>query len=287
METLIIGEPGKKIFIRKYGHGKNKVLFFHGFPGSSIQAQVMESLCQSDDLEVIAFDRPGFGKSDWQSNRSLLDVKKIIQLLQNEFNLKKFSVVGVSGGAPYALATMSLFPDLILKKKIICGLGQLSEKSVASVMPKKSLIIMKSTPKLPIKYLNWISKKFLTNLVSKNNQPERSELMRLLFKASEADIQCLKDKNNLLTLNQSLVEAFSQGAQGPMQDLRIYTRPWKIPWSQLPEGIEFHHGNQDQIVPFEVSVSMQKKIRNSVLISYPQEGHYSLAINKAHDWWHK
>lgn len=293
MEKYLIGPPGKKIFVRKYGSGKNKVVFFHGFPGSSIQGQVMEPIVDTHDLEVFAFDRPGYGRSDWQEDRHLLDVRGIIETLMTEFNLKRFSVVGISGGAPYALATMSLFQQQIEKKKIICGLGQLAEQDLAQLMPKKSILTMRNIPHLPTASVNWVVKKFLTQFEpvlplhrkSKSSTPQRSQLMRFLFKAAKRDIECLNTGDHLATLNQSLLEAFAQGARGPLRDMQIYTRPWKFNYAQLPAGIEFHHGTEDFIVPAEMSIRMQHRVNDSVYIPYPQEGHYSLAIERAKDWW--
>ena len=50
---------GDRLGVEFFGNGREKAIFFHGFPGSRHQGRLIESQCREFDLEVAAFDRPG------------------------------------------------------------------------------------------------------------------------------------------------------------------------------------------------------------------------------------
>ncbi|HLB45042.1 MAG TPA: alpha/beta hydrolase, partial [Candidatus Limnocylindrales bacterium] len=79
------------------------VLFFHGFGTTRVicpPAQPAEEL----GIRLIAVDRPGIGLSDPKPGRNLLDWPADIAELADHLALDSFSIVGWSGGSPYALA---------------------------------------------------------------------------------------------------------------------------------------------------------------------------------------
>mmetsp|Transcript_22348 Transcript_22348/g.51204 ORF Transcript_22348/g.51204 Transcript_22348/m.51204 type:complete len:381 (-) Transcript_22348:252-1394(-) len=110
---------------------RHPVLYFHGFPGCGLEAKLT---CAKEIAEkggrVYAIDRPGMGKTSSpypQSNTSNSSSKDNTETKENnqdqEINLQlfvrnvwelvqdlqwtEFSVVGVSGGGPYALALLA------------------------------------------------------------------------------------------------------------------------------------------------------------------------------------
>lgn len=65
---------GRKIAFSQYGDPKGKpVFYFHGWPASRLSGGVYDGIAKKLRIRVISPDRPGFGLSDYQSNRTLLD----------------------------------------------------------------------------------------------------------------------------------------------------------------------------------------------------------------------
>lgn len=61
---------GRKLSYQIYGPADGRpIYFFHGFPGSRIQARIVESQAVAEGICLVAFDRPGFGLSDPQPGR--------------------------------------------------------------------------------------------------------------------------------------------------------------------------------------------------------------------------
>lgn len=79
------------------------ILYFHGTPGSSVEGGVFEDAALARSVRIIAVDRPGVGRSDFLLDRQVIDWPGDVRQITDHLNLVKFSIVGWSGGGPYAL----------------------------------------------------------------------------------------------------------------------------------------------------------------------------------------
>ena len=76
-------------------------------------------------LRIIAPERPGFGLSTFQHNRTLADWASDITEFANHLGLKHFGVAGISGGGPYAAACAALLPSRVTATALINPVGPL------------------------------------------------------------------------------------------------------------------------------------------------------------------
>lgn len=116
---------GQKLGYAEYGAPNGRpVFFFHGFPGSRLEAAYVEDRLASLNARFLAINRPGMGLSDYQKNRSILDFPDIVFELARHLELDKFAVLGISGGGPYALACAYKIPSkLLLGCGVVSGTG--------------------------------------------------------------------------------------------------------------------------------------------------------------------
>ena len=111
---------GRYLAISEYGApGGEPVFFFHGWPGARLQGQLADEPAKKLNIRFISPDRPGFGLSDFQPGRSILDWPKDILDLADSLGLDQFAVLGLSGGAPYALACAYAIPEQLTAVGII------------------------------------------------------------------------------------------------------------------------------------------------------------------------
>ncbi|HEU4793766.1 MAG TPA: alpha/beta hydrolase, partial [Nitrolancea sp.] len=95
---------------RRLGHAEfgdpNGVpcFFFHGIPGSRLEAAFVDELAAQYGIRVIGIDRPGMGLSDYVSGRRFLDWPADVVALADSLGIEQFAVAGVSGGAAYVAA---------------------------------------------------------------------------------------------------------------------------------------------------------------------------------------
>jgi len=95
LETKILTlSDGRKVSYLDIGDSKGTpLLFFHGSPGSRYEALFVEKSAFSNNLRIIAPDRPGFGDSDFKPNYSLHDYNDDIIEIVDQLNISKFGIV--------------------------------------------------------------------------------------------------------------------------------------------------------------------------------------------------
>ena len=74
------------------------VYYFHGHPGSRLEARFAHQVTAEAGLRVIALDRPGYGSSDFQPGRAITDWPADVAEAADLLRISRFSVAGASGG---------------------------------------------------------------------------------------------------------------------------------------------------------------------------------------------
>src|SRR3712207_3027181 len=70
-------------------------------------------------IRLLAVDRPAIGLSDPQPRRTLLAWPRDIREMADALGIQRFSVLGWSGGGPYALACAYAMPDRIVAAGLV------------------------------------------------------------------------------------------------------------------------------------------------------------------------
>ncbi|KAJ3120531.1 hypothetical protein HK098_004535 [Nowakowskiella sp. JEL0407] len=116
-------QSGRNLAYSLFGHSKggelpkSVIVYFHGFPSSRYEASVFEKEAERWKAVIISIDRPGFGDSDPHPEHTITSFVKeevpqlVSSVTESYFNSSvatppKFSVIGVSGGGPYACSAL-------------------------------------------------------------------------------------------------------------------------------------------------------------------------------------
>jgi pimeloyl-ACP methyl ester carboxylesterase len=104
----------RKLAYAEYGDPNgHPILYFHGAPSSRLEPLILgDRAIEQFELRVIAPDRPGVGRSDFQPNRGFSDWVNDVVFLADALNLDKFSFLGVAGMCPCVL--LRFLKDFIL-----------------------------------------------------------------------------------------------------------------------------------------------------------------------------
>lgn len=276
--THIIRQEDGQIFgISEFGTPTGKPLFyFHGFPGSRLEARLVHQQARRHQIRVIAVDRPGYGKSSYQPRRRLMDWPRDIQRIADTLELDRFSVLGVSGGAPYAAACAHFLPERLIKTGIVCGLAPLDEVDLLRRLHGRDrrFVWMKKLPRslyrLPL---------LLAGLVARR-QPQH--LLALLTQTlPPCDRSAITDERIQPLLTDSLHEAFCQGSTGAFADLCLYGESWGFALEDISSPVLLWHGDRDTVVPCAMGRFMAEKIPDCTAVFLPEEGHFSLPLLQA------
>ncbi|SVB46409.1 uncharacterized protein METZ01_LOCUS199263, partial [marine metagenome] len=140
-ETVELSD-GRSLSFASFGDPAGKpVFYFHGFPGSRFEPQSNHEAYLKAGIRLLALDRPGIGQSTRKNKRKLSDWPDDVVEVAKILNLEKFSVLGVSGGGPYALACARAIPGYLDKVTVACGLGPMDAPNATSGMMLSNRIL--------------------------------------------------------------------------------------------------------------------------------------------------
>ena len=273
-------KDGRRLAYIKYGDPNGKTLFhLHGWPGSRFSAQVLDKPAKRLGIRVIGIDRPGFGLSDPQPERKLLDFPKDLLVLADHLKVKTFSVLGVSGGGPYGYACAFAIPqNRLMKVAVVAGLGPVYDNNLYSKLTTMLKLSYWSVQKAPVLFTAcaWLQRFFIRNM------PGSLSLYHLfrLLSGSDKKIFLQRDFQDLMIL--SMKEAFRQGVKGPVVDWDLYVRPWGFRLKDIKRQVLIWHGKQDRSVPYSIGEFCTSQLKDKKFFTYQSSGHY-LLYEKGHE----
>jgi len=114
-------QDGRALCFAEYGDpGGRPVFLMHGTPGCRLLTSKQRTLGYDELLAEVGvrqvrYDRPGFGRSDRQPGRRLLDTPSDVAVIADALRIERFAVVGGSGGTDHSLATAAALPDRVTR----------------------------------------------------------------------------------------------------------------------------------------------------------------------------
>lgn len=113
---------GRILGYAQYGDSLGYSIFcFHGGQESRLSSMFMGSTAKKLNIRIISPDRPGIGISTFQDNRQFMDWGNDISQLADSLGLNKYSIFGLSGGAPHVLTCIISDSSRIENASIISG----------------------------------------------------------------------------------------------------------------------------------------------------------------------
>jgi pimeloyl-ACP methyl ester carboxylesterase len=281
-QTLDLSD-GRKLGFAEYGSPDGKpVFYFHGFPSSRLEAQPIDDIAQRCGVRLIALDRPGFGLSSPKPDYRIIDWPKDVAELAKAKKLTKFSVFGLSGGGPFALACAYALPKRALTS---VGLFASAPPWAAGVHHvDKSRRIMRfcamNCPDLLAGALNMFSRSVRWLVLT---GPAIKRIGKWL------DAQDAKDKpETKITkshaerveglVNMLLDEPFRQGASGTVHEAKLLTsKDWGFKLEDVDyDRVQIWHGVKDINANIAMIRYMADRIPNSELTEFEEDTHYTM-----------
>src|SRR5205823_8781967 len=122
--TTVDLPDGRTLAYAEWGDPAGRpIVTCHGTPGCRLNRHPNQDLVRSTGARVIAFDRPGYGRSTRNAGRRVVDVVPDVVALVDHLGLDEFAVVGGSGGGPHALAVAASMPDRVTRVGCIVGVA--------------------------------------------------------------------------------------------------------------------------------------------------------------------
>lgn len=247
-----------------------------GFMGTSLSrlAHVGADAPRAAGVRLILVDRPGYGLSDFQPHRSLLDWPRDVRELADGLELGRFSVFGMSGGGPHAAACGHALADRV------AALGLVS--SPAPVWDRPELRFSAPPHRRPMIELaesdpDLVAQRLLEDC--------RAELERMAVDSRnggkgggpEADQAVMSDPEVRRRFEAAKLETVARGPEGYARDLfLLYVAPWGFGPEDIPVPTEIWQGDADEAVSPRIAEFFDQTIPESRLHLVPGAGHLLL-----------
>jgi pimeloyl-ACP methyl ester carboxylesterase len=269
-DTRVMELPdGRELAWLEAGRPRGRPVFaFHGTPGSRRQVSFDEKSIAAAGVRMIAPDRPGYGLSSFHPRRSLVDWAADVSALADHLKLDSFTVVGVSGGGPHALACARMLGDRVSAAGIVSGVGPMGdpEFDVGMVGFNRGLSFLARQSPLVLRPIFWFQE------FSVRRWPEAA--MRAATRQFPAsDVEILERADVRSAFFDDAHRSSATAAQAATQDFVLFARDWGFRLQDVTVPCHFWHGDADRNVLIGHGRFMVGRIPGAVLHECPGEGH--------------
>ena len=264
------GSGGRSIGYGEFGDPNGKpVVLFHGFGDSRLTRYPDDELTARLGIRLITFDRPGIGLTDPMKELTILDRTDDVIDLVNSLGLQDISLLGWSGGAPFALAAAGCMAGKVKRVAIVSGFGPFERPGFKRLAPreiKRVMTILKVAP--------WMANVMATESQKglQGDATAAMEMSRGLGGSSDSAV--LNMSGVRANVTSGAEEAFRQGPAGVANDMLLLFR---FKWGFNPEDVhtpvDLWYGDDDHMTPSGVGRGLASILPQPRLRTVPGAGH--------------
>ena len=271
---LILSHPdGRRIQLAILGARDftNVVFYSHGFPASRLEASIAHGAAREMGITVIALDRPGFGGSDWYSNRQFKDWANDVALAADHLGVQRFGILGVSGGTPTAVAAAGSLGSRVTALAIVSGVGPIHADGALSGMnwANRSLLRLGSH----FKSLGGLSIGAVATVW--RSVPGAAELWFASL-LPKADIEIVKRPEVGVVLARNIQESLKRGVKGAVSEFQLLVSDWRPLLEEVKVPTTIWHGDEDTYVPISMARIVHQGIAGSRFHEVKGGGHFMI-----------
>jgi pimeloyl-ACP methyl ester carboxylesterase len=256
----------RKLAYAEWGDSDGRpLLFFHGTPSGRLFHHPDPAALDGLTVRWITVDRPGYGSSDFLPRRSLLGWADDVAALADHLGLERFSVAGLSGGGPHALACAYALRDRVRRAAIISGVGITTPETLQQMVPERRWGVRLS------RWVPWLVP-HLMRLLSDPRDVERQ--YHKVLALCPADRAVLERPEVRDMLQAGWADANRTGTRAFAEDGRIFSQPWGFDVASIRTTVRFWHGSADESVPIASARSLAEAIPGATLEVIDGAGHF-------------
>lgn len=231
------------------------LLLHHGLVGSAHLPEDWQQRALAQNIRLIGVARPGYGQSTPQDMQQVNDWGAIVQPLLQHLGIGTFDVLGISAGAPYALALAHHFPERVARVWIFSGVPPVYQPDILAFYFQESRAAYRfyaqaEPEQVRHQFQSWA-----------REQKQRWEEQ---FKDSETG------------QHMAIVwpSALAWGCAGMAREARLQIRDWGFDPATLSQPIQLWHSRADDMVPFAAVEAYTQRNLNAHLHIQPEPSHF-------------
>jgi pimeloyl-ACP methyl ester carboxylesterase len=227
------------------------ILSLHGTPGCRFSRWANEELYAELGACWVTHDRAGYGQSDRNHGRRVVDEVADVAALADELGFERFGVTGGSGGGPHVLACAALLPARVIRAICAVGIAPFGSSGL-----EKDAWLAGMDPE-NVKEFEWslAGEDVLTpELEAEQKQIEERvsvDPSSVLdgFELSDADRAALALPEAMQTIREAALEQAANGVGGWVDDDLAFLEPWGFDVGTIAVQVLIKYGLTDVLVP--------------------------------------
>jgi len=239
------------------------VFLLHGTPGSKSGPVPRSPLLYQLGVRLISYDRPGYGESERQPGRLVVDAAADVLRIADELGLDEFRVVGRSGGGPHALGCAARIDrSRLLSVTVLVGLAPhdapdldwfdgMTESNVndyeAASVPDDAMITD------------------LTKRAEEIRRDPEALLEALEKEMTDSDKRITSDAGIRRRLLEAYRDALRPGPYGWIDDVLAFRAGWGFDLGEIKVPVHLWHGDLDVFSPASHSRWMARQIPDATV----------------------
>ena len=259
------------------------VFLLHGTPGSRSGPIPRASVLYRLGVQLVCYDRPGYGLSDRDEGRSVASAARDVLAIADALGLAEFAVIGRSGGGPHALACAALIGEARLRS--VAALVSLApsdaedldwfEGMTVSNVDDYGMATCQDNDAAAARMTMEAVSADLNFRADQIRQDPEILLSAIEEEMAHPDRRIVKDVGIRWQLTGSYREALKYGAYGWIDDVLAFRRPWGFGLETIKIPVLLWHGEEDVFSPSEHSRWLAKHIPSAQIEVQPGAAHFS------------
>jgi pimeloyl-ACP methyl ester carboxylesterase len=258
------------VFVERGAAEGLPVVACHGTPGSRLGRHPDPGLYVRHGVRMVAYDRPGYGRSDPLPGRSVADAAADVAAIADELGFDRFAVVGGSGGAPHALACGALLGDRILRVGAMVtpapsdsdfdffdGLAEINVKEFGAALEGREAV-----------------EAFIQPFVDGLRSDADGVLDRITSELPEVDRAVASREEFRAIAREQFVEAVRQGVRGWADDDLAFAKPWGFQPEDVRVEVALWQGELDVLAPRSHGVYVASRLPHARFEIVDGQGHF-------------
>ena len=259
---------GRSLGFAEYGDPVGTPVFlFQGTPSTRL-LHPDEGVTRSLGVRLLMLDRPGFGLSDFQPGRRLLDWPDDVAEVADLLGIQRFAVVGISGGGPYVAACAKKIPQRLTAAAISGGMGPTDVHGAMEGAPAQRRI-----GAFVARYAPWLVRPLLWLTSNPQRNPQRFFERNTAHNPSADQVLLAQPKVREM-LTASYIEATRSGLRGYAWEVCIVAQPWGFRLEEISMEVQLWHGEEDTSTPLAMGQYMAEAMPRCRATFLPGEGHF-------------
>ncbi|MFD4694908.1 alpha/beta fold hydrolase [Streptomyces sp. NBC_00683] len=272
MRNRVRVADGRHLMVERQGDPRGRPVFLlHGMPGSRLGPAPRGMVLYQRKMQLIAYDRPGYGGSDRLAGRRVVDVVEDVRAIADSLGLERFAVVGRSGGAPHALACAAMMPERVTRTAALVGLAPWDAEGLDwfEGMAASNVLAYSAAAADP----DGLAESFISRSAEIRQDPVRllDDLRREL---TDSDRIVVNDAGIRTMLLANYREGLRTSAYGWIDDAIAFCRPWGFDPADIKGPVMLWHGEKDVFSPVGHSRWLAEQIPGVTAVMEPAAAHF-------------